>query len=207
MDAAQAVKDQLDDVAATLDALTPEQWEADSLCEGWTVKDVAGHLTGGYRKTTTIPRTLPKVIASGFSFNRFLRKDAVTTAKKLDRAALVEHIRGADMALGIGKFVKAPDRLTDHLVHHLDIVVPLGITPTIPADRLRLVLDNSVQRKGKPTKKTTGLSFAATDIDWSWGSGPEVRGPATSLILALQGRRRGLDDLTGAGLATLRSRL
>ncbi len=31
-------------LAATLRTLTPEQWEHDSLCEGWTVKDVAAHV-------------------------------------------------------------------------------------------------------------------------------------------------------------------
>jgi uncharacterized protein (TIGR03083 family) len=207
VDVPQLVKQEMDDIAAFLSTLTPEQWEADTLCAGWKVRDVAGHLTGGYRATTTIPRTLPKVIASGFSFNRFLKKDATTTAKRLDRTALIEHIRGADMSLGIGKFVKPADRLTDHVTHHLDILVPLGIAPTISAERLRVVLDNSVTRKGKPVKKTAGLSFAATDLDWTWGSGPEVRGPATSIILALQGRPRGLDDLTGDGVATLRSRM
>ncbi len=207
MDVAQAARAQMDDIASTLDALTPEQWEADTLCRGWKVKDIAGHLNGAYKRSTTIPRTLPKVVASGFSFNRFLRKDAISTARRLDRAGLIDHMRGADMSLGIGKFVKAPDRLTDHLTHYLDIVVPLGITPVIPSDRLRVVLDNSVQRKGKPVKKSAGLSFAATDIDWKWGSGPEVRGPASSLILALQARPRGLDDLTGDGVATLKSRL
>ena len=33
-----------DALAATLRTLTPEQWEHDSLCVGWTVKDVAAHV-------------------------------------------------------------------------------------------------------------------------------------------------------------------
>jgi hypothetical protein len=40
----------------------------------------------------------------------------------------------------------------------------------------------------------------------AWGSGPEVSGPMVSLTLAMTGRTVALDDLSGNGLATLRSR-
>ena len=32
-------------LADLLDTLTPEQWSTPSLCEGWTVRDVAAHLS------------------------------------------------------------------------------------------------------------------------------------------------------------------
>ncbi|MFT8180273.1 maleylpyruvate isomerase N-terminal domain-containing protein, partial [Mycobacteroides chelonae] len=32
-------------VADMLSSLTPEQWSVPSLCDGWTVRDVAVHLT------------------------------------------------------------------------------------------------------------------------------------------------------------------
>lgn len=31
-------------MAATLESLTPEEWEHPSLCAGWSVKDVAAHV-------------------------------------------------------------------------------------------------------------------------------------------------------------------
>ena len=31
--------------ADLLDGLTPAEWDAPSLCDGWTVRDVAAHLT------------------------------------------------------------------------------------------------------------------------------------------------------------------
>ncbi len=46
----------------------------------------------------------------------------------------------------------------------------------------------------------------ATDADWSQGTGPEVAGPMISLVLAMAGRARAVDDLFGDGVATLRSR-
>jgi hypothetical protein len=46
----------------------------------------------------------------------------------------------------------------------------------------------------------------ATDVDWTFGDGPEVAGPAMDLILAISGRSAALDACTGDGVATLRSR-
>ena len=34
----------LEQVADLLDGLTPEQWESRSMCDGWRIRDVAGHL-------------------------------------------------------------------------------------------------------------------------------------------------------------------
>jgi len=42
---------------------------------------------------------------------------------------------------------------------------------------------------------------------WRHGSGPEVTGPAIALLLAMAGRKTALDDLTGPGVALLRSRI
>ena len=33
------------DLAAVLAGLTPEQWDAPSLCTGWRVREVAAHLS------------------------------------------------------------------------------------------------------------------------------------------------------------------
>jgi len=46
----------------------------------------------------------------------------------------------------------------------------------------------------------------ATDVDWTHGSGPEVTGPAHSLLMAMTGRKDALADLSGDGVDTLRSR-
>ena len=39
------IDDQRAGLADLLESLTPEQWVAPSLCEGWRVRDVAAHLT------------------------------------------------------------------------------------------------------------------------------------------------------------------
>ena len=45
------VWEMIDDERAQLvelgESLTPEQWDAPSLCDAWRVRDVMGHLVGG----------------------------------------------------------------------------------------------------------------------------------------------------------------
>ncbi|MET7928201.1 hypothetical protein ABZT43_30270, partial [Streptomyces sp. NPDC005349] len=49
----------------------------------------------------------------------------------------------------------------------------------------------------------TRTQLTANDADLTIGTGPEVNGPALSLLLAVMGRRVALDDLHGPGVATL----
>jgi hypothetical protein len=55
-------------------------------------------------------------------------------------------------------------------------------------------------------KRAHGLRLVATDVEWTWGDGPEVRGTGEALLVALTGRPAALDDLTGDGVPSLRSR-
>ena len=56
-------------------------------------------------------------------------------------------------------------------------------------------------------KRGSSLRLVATDLDWSHGAGPEVRGKGEALLLALTGRPVVLDELSGDGVAVLRSRV
>ncbi|MHA6779387.1 hypothetical protein ACVGOW_00065 [Pseudonocardia saturnea] len=71
----------------------------------------------------------------------------------------------------------SPTSLTDGAIHHQDIRRPLGPPRTIPPER-RTVLDLA---RTAPTigasKRVRGLTLTATDLDWTAGSGPVVRGP------------------------------
>jgi hypothetical protein len=84
----------------------------------------------------------------------------------------------------------------------------LGIQHTYPSDWITRAISfyssSNLLIGGK--SRIAGLTLKATDTDWSLGSGPLVEGPAMSLLLATTGRRVALDDLTGPGIDTLRSR-
>ena len=98
--------------------------------------------------------------------------------------------------------------LTDGMIHHQDIRRPLGLPRDIPADRLRAALEFAQYApviRGFWHRR--GLRLIATDVDWSTGSGPEVRGPGEAILLAIAGRDAVVDELDGPGLATLEPRL
>ncbi|MPZ62144.1 MAG: hypothetical protein GEU93_12785 [Propionibacteriales bacterium] len=51
-----------------------------------------------------------------------------------------------------------------------------------------------------------GLRLEAADGPFEFGSGPLVRGTTLALTMAIAGRGEHCDDLSGDGVATLRSR-
>jgi hypothetical protein len=99
--------------------------------------------------------------------------------------------------------------VAEAVIHTQDIRRPLGIAHTFQPEALTLVGDFVIRGNlllgGK--RRATGVTLTASDVDWTRGAGPTVTGPLGSIILALTGRRAGLADLSGDGLATLTGRL
>jgi uncharacterized protein (TIGR03083 family) len=99
------------------------------------------------------------------------------------------------------------------MIHQQDVRRPLGLPRAIPGDRLVAVLRTCLGRGDgliigvKARKHAHGLTLVATDIEWSWGAGPEVRGPAEAILMAVAGRAHAVGDLTGAGVPALAARL
>ena len=93
--------------------------------------------------------------------------------------------------------------VSDTAVHMLDVIRPLGLDTELDDEVLRVSLDHSAAEIAKKFKDTTSPTFTATDINWSSGSGPEVRGTAAALLLAMN-QRDVLDELEGDGVSLLR---
>jgi uncharacterized protein (TIGR03083 family) len=190
---------------ADLENVTDAQWATQSLCSAWTVRDVVAHMTTTAKMTPG--RFFGKLAGSGFRFNAMNDKG-------------VQEEQGATPAGALAGFKSVLDRTTsppgpldamvaEIVIHSQDIRRPLGIAHTFQPEALTLV-GNFVTRGnlllgGK--RRSTGLALAASDIDWTHGSGQEVKGPLASIILALTGRKVGLADLTGDGVATLSGRI
>ena len=51
------------------------------------------------------------------------------------------------------------------------------------------------------------LRFVATDLNWSGSTGPYVSGPGEAILMAVNGRRDPIRDLTGPGVEVLVDRL
>src|SRR3954447_25103405 len=191
-------------LADDLTGLTDEQWQTPSLCADWTVHQALGHMTATAK--TTPPRFFGKLVAAGFSFDRFSRKDVAAETADGPAATLAEFRRLVDAT-------HAPPGpgdtwLGETIIHGTDIRRPLAIAHTYPTDSVVRSLDffKTSNLLIGAKRRIAGLRLEASDAHWSTGEGPVVRGPALSLLMAMTGRRAVLDDLSGDGVATLRER-
>lgn len=58
-----------------------------------------------------------------------------------------------------------------------------------------------------PLGRLRGIRLCGNDIDRSWGTGAEIRGPAAYLMMAAAGRAESLEMLEGPGVFMLHQRL
>ena len=195
------------DFVALARGLTDQQWESPSLCEQWTVRDVVIHTAWHiHRDRSQVPAFLLHTLMSGPT--KAAARAAVSEAVRHDAQSpdkLLEWLASAGTAGRVN--------LAELMIHQQDVRRPLGISRTIPEDRLSSILDYCLSRRGSATvvpgsrKRATGLRLNATNMEWSVGDGPEVRGTGEALLMVINGRASALDDLTGAGVSTLASRL
>ncbi len=201
-------------VADLLESLSDDEWRVDSCCDGWTIEDVAAHLTVVWtysaldylRRSMRQRGTWFKPAASLHAINA----QTIVERKAIGRPAIIADIRGhaGDRSTPSGFDARAP--LTDVVVHRRDIEIPLGRITDEQPEHARPALGTATSRRYAlfgHRKALAGLSFRATDIDWSTGSGPLVTGPARTLAHAMWGRPVSLDALDGEGLDILRDRL
>jgi uncharacterized protein (TIGR03083 family) len=95
--------------------------------------------------------------------------------------------------------------LGDVLVHSADAFRPLGLDVDAPPADAAPVLD-AYWRTARIVFHATPPKhrhLVATDLDWSRGKGPEVRGRAIDLVLLVANRRQVLTSLEGPGLRGL----
>jgi uncharacterized protein (TIGR03083 family) len=123
--------------------------------------------------------------------------------------AAFDPIPGEHIRKGISKVIPAKEGLVDHVVHQQDIRRPLGMPRQVPEDRLVAVFDAAPGIGGffGAKKRGADLKLVATDVDWTHGDGPEVRGAGEAILLGLSGRPIVLDELEGDGVETLRGRV
>lgn len=188
-----------------MEGLGPEEWRAPSLCAGWAVQDVVAHVL-------SYDELGPRQLASRFARGLFLvdRVNAVGLDEYRSRTPgeLVDLLRAHLTPSGLPAGMGGTIALTDGLVHQQDIRRPLDRPRTIPADRLvpalRTAMFGPVLRG---VLRARDVRLVATDIDWSFGRGPEVHGTAEALLMAVAGRRAVTDELSGPGADRLTRRL
>ena len=192
-------------MADTLAELKPSQWAEPSLCAGWSVHIAAGHILAGAEQT---PRAfITGMAGSGFRFNTLMDRNARRLGA-LPPAEIIERLRARTTTTN-GPPAPAVTMLGEVVVHTGDILHPLGQGREMSPEALVACLEmyKTTSFPVGTKKRIDGLRLVATDVDWSYGTGPEVTGPALPLLLAMTGRTPGLDALSGAGVATMRSRM
>lgn len=190
---------------ADLASLTPEQWEAPSLCAGWSVHDVLAHLVDVAR--TSVPRFVLTMARARFDFDRqnqegVDRERGATPGETLERWRAAVDLRRSPPAPRV-------TRVVEEIVHGEDIRRPLGLTRAYDAGAVADAFGWQVRTSesmGGTRRTLAGLTLAATDTDLVHGDGPRVEGRALDLLLVSAGRTGVLDDLGGPGVATLRER-
>ncbi|KGJ72004.1 hypothetical protein GY21_18360 [Cryobacterium roopkundense] len=185
-----------------LEASNPDEWTTPSLCPGWDVHAVLAHLVDDAKCTRL--GFIGRMIAAGFNFDRI---NAMGIARE----------RSTDPAQTLATFQEVRSRTTsapaplatrwvEIFVHGEDIRRPLGIDYQYPVAEVATALGYQAKtsvKLGGGKERLVGLRLIATDTVFDEGDGKEVRGAATSLLLAVSGRPVNAGELTGTGALSL----
>lgn len=195
-------------LADLLDCLTPDQWEMQSLCTEWRVRDVAAHLAmptagepGVREMALALLRTRGNLWGAG--------RDVAVAYARRPTAQLAAELRSNAASRTKPVFVVAENIVLDLVVHGQDIAIPLGQHRMVPPATAEVALRRS-WAMGWPfyaRRKLAGLRLRADDCEWSAGGGPDVYGRASDLLLLMSGRTTtALDRLQGPGIEVVRQR-
>lgn len=191
-------------LAETLAGLTDEQWAHDTLCPDWTVHDVAAHVIStpriGWRE---MPAMLGRNLGRGY--NTMILREVKRLGARETRESIL-----ADFATYAASTHHVPtttsvEPLIDALVHHQDIVRPLGLRHEMPPEAAAVAADRC--RRLAWLMGSRGLvrrvRMTATDTDWVRGRGPTVEAPMQELLMLCAGRKADPASVSGDGVELL----
>ena len=206
MDTWQMIKEERAALVDTLAALSPEEWNKPSLCEGWSVREVTGHLLALANMTPF--GFFAEIVKVGFKFGNVTTRGIEQSLAGRTDAELVEALR---VKIDARNAPPGPSAswLGETIVHSEDMT--RALTSGYGKHKTEHVMAAADFYRGSNAliggkRRVDGVTLQATDADWRRGSGPEVSGSMIALLMAITGRTAALDDLTGDGVAVLRGR-
>jgi len=206
MDVWGMVRFERQQIADKLAELPEDAWSLPTLCDGWLVRDLVGHLIAvGSMSTGRFLRGMAK---NRFSFESFQAEGIRIHTAGRSLAEILRAFRSTVSSHGKPPGPKTT-MLGEVLIHGEDIFRPQAQAfGDHPGEHVVTVAD-FYKRNGFPLKvkkRIAGVTLRMTDADWSYGSGPEVAGPGISVLMAMVGRKIALADLKGDGLDLLARR-
>lgn len=194
--------------ADTVDALGPDHAGDPTLCEGWDVRTLAGHMlqpirVPSWRFMLTAARVRSMARACDVIAQRLSDRPLAEVADELRR-------RAGDTSEPW--YIGAAGPFADSCIHLRDLALPQGLDVTVAPERWEAVVDIIVSPRGQasflPTKDLLDdIAWRATDTGRVWGAGLLVEGTAEALAMTMSGRTAYLDQLNGDGVPLLRDRL
>src|SRR6202171_900123 len=161
-------RDERDELGALLDGLTPQQWASPTLCELWSVRDVAVH-TVSYDELTTAG-LVGRFLKGRLNVDRI---NAICVADYADRTPeqITAMIRANTDPHGLTGGFGGRIALTDGMIHQQDIRRSIRPPRTIDPERLRTALDFA---RFAPTLRgawrARGVRLGGTDLAWAYGT-------------------------------------
>ena len=204
--------DQLDDLARIVSGLSRDKLDSPSVCPGWRVKDVVAHVCSA--SDLALRHLAGDLARAALRPNRALLRSAITYADAHDRtelkaqmAVLASRCRSGRRVRS-GRLVRPGELLVDYVVHTTDVARSVDRPAMIPDARLiaALAIAPSIGGLMRCKQRVRDLHLEATDLDWQYGEGAAVQGPAVSLLAAMTGRQHASRELHGAGVAVLQAR-
>ncbi|MGN6129892.1 MAG: maleylpyruvate isomerase family mycothiol-dependent enzyme [Nocardioidaceae bacterium] len=172
-------------LAELLESLPDAAWRQPSACTGWSVRDVAAHLTFAEVRVRDL---IWPAVRAGFRYDTIVRDTALRS--RLTHEQIVATLRGFVGSRRRVAFVTDLEPLIDILVHTQDICLPLGVAHPMPPEAAAAAADRVLStpwpiRRWRPPR---GVRLVATDTNWAHGSGSEVRAPMQEHLLTVTGR-------------------
>jgi uncharacterized protein (TIGR03083 family) len=174
-------------LADLLEATGAWVWDAPSLCEGWRTREVVAHVTMPARYDG--PGFMAELEAAGGDFTR-LSNTVAERDGALPVARLLSDLRADALHQWEPPGGGAEGALTHCVIHSLDIVESVPLARHVPDERILRVLSLVADPAAANLFGTdlSGVELRADDLEWSYGSGAPVKGPAQALASAVCGR-------------------
>jgi uncharacterized protein (TIGR03083 family) len=196
MNMAKAIAGEFLALADLLQAAPPAVWDAPSLCAGWRTREVVAHMTMPARYDG--PQFMERLAAAGGDFTAM--SDAVAAEDgALPTSILLQDLRSEVLHAWEPPGGGAQGALTHCVIHGLDITEGAALPRRVPQARIARVLGGAADVDLAQVFGTDlgAVELRADDLDWSYGTGELVTGPAQVLALVLCGRAVPADRLSG----------